>query len=135
MPSNSGILKNLSFSFSFLLFTVGIACVAFGLVELFPQTEILVSSFWVIFGFMAGITYIAFTLVSVGMKRSPESSILAIMSSIGVKMFFALAFVLIYRAKHDGLSLLFVLNFFSLYLLFTLFEISALLRNLRHQNK
>lgn len=86
------------------------------------------------FAFLGGITYIAYFLVILGMKISPESSILAIMASIGVKMFFALAFVLIFRAKQGGIDLLFVLNFFSLYLLFTLFEISALLRNLRHQN-
>lgn len=124
----------LKFSLSYLLFSAGIALLALFLPDLFPNTAIIAPSFWAMFAFLGGLTYIAYFLVALGIKNSPESSILAIMASIGVKMFFALAFVLIVRAKQGGLDLLFVLNFFSLYLLFTLFEISALLRNLRHQN-
>ncbi len=86
------------------------------------------------FGFLAGITYIAYMLVDIGVKRDPEVGIMAIMGSIAVKMIFCMAFVLIYSIKAKGIGLVFLLNFFSLYLLFTVFEVYCLLRNLRHQN-
>ena len=86
------------------------------------------------FGFLAGITYIAYMVVDIGIKRDPEVGIMAIMGSIAVKMLFCMGFVLIYSIKVMEIGLLFMLNFFSLYLLFTAFEIYCLLRNLRHQN-
>ncbi|MNW17406.1 hypothetical protein D3C71_2165850 [compost metagenome] len=60
---------------------------------------------------------------------------MAIMGSIALKMIFSMAFVLIYSLKGKENGFVFVLNFFSLYLLFSFFEIYCLLRNLRHQNK
>jgi len=86
------------------------------------------------FGFLAGITYIAYIIVDIGIKRDPEVGVMVIMGSIAVKMIFCMAFVLIYSIKAKGIGLVFLLNFFSLYLLFTAFEIYCLLRNLRHQN-
>ncbi|MCX2494113.1 hypothetical protein OQX63_11560 [Pedobacter sp. PF22-3] len=100
----------------------------------FPDKQLLVSNFWVMFGFLAGITYIAYMLVDIGVKRDPEVGVMAIMGSIAVKMIFCMAFVLIYSIKAKGIGLVFLLNFFSLYLLFTVFEVYCLLRNLRHQN-
>ncbi len=102
---------------------------------LFPETLILVSKFWLVFGFLAGITFIAYIVANLGMKRNPETGIMAIMGSIALKMLFSMAFVLIYSLKSKENGFVFVLNFFSLYLLFSTFEISSLLRNLRHQNK
>ncbi|MCX2432894.1 MULTISPECIES: hypothetical protein [unclassified Pedobacter] len=101
---------------------------------IFPEKQLFVKNFWVVFGFMAGITYIAYTLVDIGIKRDPEVGVMAIMGSIAVKMIFCMAFVLVYSIKAKGNGLLFALNFFSVYLLFTAFEIYCLLRNLRHQN-
>ncbi|WP_240755275.1 hypothetical protein [Pedobacter sp. SYP-B3415] len=102
--------------------------------NLFPQADLFVPKFWLIFGFLAGITFIAYILASLGLKSKPESGIMAIMASIGLKMIFCMAFVLIYSIKAKGNQITFTLNFFSLYLLFTAFEIFCLLRNLRHQN-
>ncbi len=100
----------------------------------FPNHSLLVANFWLMFGFLAGITYVAYTLVYIGIKRDPEVGIMAIMGSIAIKMIFCMAFVLIYSIKVKGIGLVFMLNFFSLYLLFTAFEVYCLLRNLRHQN-
>ena len=116
-----------------ILIGISVAIVA-TLPALFPNTLLFVSDFWLIFGFMAAITYIAYVLVNIGLKRNPQAGVMAIMGSIGVKMIFCMAFVLIYSIKANGDGLLFVLNFFSIYLLFTVFEMYCLLRNLRHQN-
>ena len=120
-------------SIYFIFVGILIAVVAI-LPILFPEKQILVKNFWVVFGFIAGITYIAYMLVDIGIKRDPEVGIMAIMGSIAVKMIFCMAFVLVYIIKAKGNGRLFVLNFFSVYFLFTAFEIYCLLRNLRHQN-
>ncbi|WP_231459029.1 MULTISPECIES: hypothetical protein [unclassified Pedobacter] len=100
----------------------------------FPGLQILVGSFWLIFGFIAGITYIAYFLAYVGINRNPEAGVMAILGSVILKMIFCMAFVLIYSINTKENGLLFVVNFFSVYLLFTAFEMYCLLRNLRHQN-
>jgi hypothetical protein len=89
----------------------------------------------VVFIFIAGITLIALIVASLGISRDPEMGVRAIMASIGVKMIFSMAFVLFYVVKIPVSSLLFVFNFFSLYFLFSGFEIYALLCNLRHSIK
>lgn len=125
------LAKFTSIYFIFVGLLIGIVAV---LPLLFPEKQFFVNNFWVMFGFLAGITYIAYMLVDIGVKRDPEVGIMAIMGSIAVKMIFCMAFVLIYSIKAKGIGLVFLLNFFSLYLLFTAFEIYCLLRNLRHQN-
>jgi len=131
--------KNISltlakFTSSYLIFVgllIGIIAV---LPTLFPDAQLFVNDFWLMFGFLAGITFIAYVLVDVGIKKDPEVGVMAIMGSIAVKMIFCMAFVLIYSIKDKGIGVVFLLNFFSLYLLFSVFEIYCLLRNLRHQN-
>ena len=115
----------------FIGLLIGITAV---LPVIFPAKPLFVSNFWLIFGFLAGITYIAYVVVDLGIKRDPEVGIMAIMGSIAVKMIFCMAFVLIYSIKIKEIGYLFMLNFFSLYLLFSAFEVYCLLRNLRHQN-
>jgi hypothetical protein len=109
--------------------------VASMLPSFFPGQTVLVPKFWLVFGFLGGITFIAYVVVYLGMKRNPETAIMAIMGSIALKMLFSMAFVLIYSLKSKENGFVFVLNFFSLYLLFSFFEIYCLLCNLRHQNK
>ena len=123
------------FTFSYLLYTAVLGVIAYSLSVAFPDLNILAAKFWVLFGFLAGITFIAYLLAYLGIKHHPETGIMAIMGSIALKMLFSMAFVLIYSMKSQERGLVLVLNFFSLYLLFSFFEIYALLRNLRHQNK
>jgi hypothetical protein len=109
--------------------------IAYGLQYQFQDTKILAPKFWIVFGFLAGITFIAYVVADLGIKRNPETGIMAIMGSIALKMIFSMAFVLIYSLNTKEKGMVFVLDFFSLYLLFSFFEIYTLLRNLRHQNK
>lgn len=119
----------------YILYTAILAVIAIALPYVFPNVNLLATKFWLIFGFLSLLTLIAYILAFFGIKRNPETGIMAIMGSIVLKMIFSMAFVLIYSLNHKGKDLLFVFNFFSLYLLFTCFEIYGLLRNLRHQNK
>ena len=119
----------------YILYTAVLAGTAVAIPYVFPSVSLLANKFWLIFGFLSVLTLIAYVLAFFGIKRNPETGVMAIMGSIVLKMIFSMAFVLIYSLNHKGKDLLFVLNFFSLYLLFTCFEIYGLLRNLRHQNK
>lgn len=119
----------------YILYTAILAGIAVALPFIFPNVSLLANKFWLIFGFLSMLTLIAYVLAFLGIKHNPETGVMAIMVSIGVKMLFSMAFVLIYSLNHKGKDLLFAFNFFSLYLLFTGFEIYGLLRNLRHQNK
>lgn len=123
------------FILSYLLYTALLAGIAIALPYLFPTVKLLANNFWLVFGFLGGLTFLAYVLAFLGIKRNPEAGVLAIMASIAIKMLFSMAFVLIYSLNNKGKDLVFVFNFFSLYLLFTFFEIYGLLRNLRHQNK
>ncbi|SMC64232.1 hypothetical protein SAMN04488524_1668 [Pedobacter africanus] len=128
-------LSLIKFTLSYLVYTAILGLVAYFLPLALPGVKLLVSKFWVLFIFLAGITFIAYILADLGIKRNPEAGIMAIMGSIALKMLFSMAFVLIYSQNTKEKGLVLVLNFFSLYLLFSFFEIYSLLRNLRHQNK
>jgi hypothetical protein len=128
-------LKLTKFTLFYILYTLILGGIAYALQYQFSDLRILASKFWVVFGFLAGITFIAYVVADLGIKRNPETGIMAIMGSIALKMIFSMAFVLIYSLNSKEKGMVFVLNFFSLYLLFSFFEIYCLLRNLRHQNK
>lgn len=128
-------LSTARFTVYYALYSALIAAIAYFIPLIFPNVQLLTGKFWVIYFFFAGITYIAYLGADFGLKRNPETGIMAIMGAIAVKMFFSMAFVLIYSLNSKEKGMVFVLNFFSLYLLFSFFEIYALLRNLRHQNK
>jgi hypothetical protein len=121
------------FTLFYVLYCCVLAAVSSAIPILFSDPSLLIGKFWVVFFFLGGLTYIAYVMAYLGMKRNPEVGIMAIMGSITLKMLFSLAFVLIYSQKGQGLGLSFLTNFFSLYLLFSFFEIYCLLRNLRHQ--
>ena len=125
------LTKFTSYYFILIGLLIGLAIV---MPLILPGFKILVGSFWLIFGFLAGITYIAYLLAYMGINRNPEAGVMAILGSVILKMIFCMAFVLIYSINTKENGVLFVVNFFSLYLLFTAFEMYCLLRNLRHQN-
>lgn len=122
--------KFTSYYFIFIGILIGLVIL---LANLFPATLIFVQKFWLIFGFLAGITYIAYVLVAIGIKRDAQMGVMAIMGANAVKLLFCMAFALVYILKVPGNAQVFLANFFSLYLLFSAFEIYCLLLNLRHQ--
>ena len=90
---------------------------ALAIKQFFPLA--ITDKFWLIFGFISGLTFIAYLLAYVGIKRNPQIGVFAILGSVIIKMLFAMSFVLIYSLKQTKGDMAFALNFFSLYLLFT----------------
>jgi len=123
------------FTLLYLIYCGIIAAAAFAIPTIFSDPGLLINKFWVVFFFLSGITYIAYVVAYLGLKRNPEVGVMALMGSITLKMLFSLAFVLIYSQKNPQIGVIFLVNFFSLYLLFTGLEVYGLVRNLRHQNK
>ncbi len=118
----------------FVLFVALMTAVS-GVLASFDATSHLFSpDFWLVFVFFALVTFVAYATALVGIKQAKEAGVMVIMVAFFVKLLSSLVFVLIYSKKHDEVELRFIFNFFILYLLFSLFEILGLLRNLRHQN-
>jgi hypothetical protein len=84
---------------------------------------------------MAGITLLVYFLSIIGLKIDGEHQPLILLGGVVIRLLGSLAFVLVYLNKTQVDPILFVVNFFSIYFLFTVFEIYCLLRNLRHQIK
>lgn len=100
----------------------------------FP-TQLLIPYFWATFGFMATITLIIYLLSCLGLKIGGDHQSFILLAAIVLRLLLTLSFLLIYTQKVKVEAVLFMTNFFSLYLLFTVFEIYCLLCNLRHQIK
>lgn len=124
----------LHFTIRFIGFSGLIAGLAFLLPVLFPNVALIAGDFWLAFIFIALITWLAYLIAFLGMKNSEQGGVMIIMVAFMVKLLAAAVFVLIYSRKEVSVSLQFIFNFFILYLLFSVFEILGLLRNLRHQN-
>lgn len=102
---------------------------------LLPQVLILSPNFTLLIGFLFILTLLAFILSYFGIKKSAELGVFALLGGSVLKMIFALTFVfLLFRNSPENQFVL-VLNFFSIYFLFTIFEVIVLLRILRDQNK
>lgn len=100
-----------------------------------PADTVLIPKFWVVFGTIAFLTLIAYILSWFGIRKGAEVSVFTVLGGIVMKMIFCMVFVLVYLLKFRVNDIQFVVNFFSLYFLYTAFEVYCLLRNLRHQNK
>ncbi len=124
-----------NFAIYYLLLVV-ITASGFYLLDYFiSPTPILIPHFWLVFTFMAGITLIIYFLSIVGIKKGGELQPFILLGGIVIRLLASMSLVLIYITNIKVNSILFILNFFSIYLLFTVFEIYCLLRNLRHQIK
>jgi hypothetical protein len=96
---------------------------------------IFIAKFWVMFVFVAGITFMAINVCLLAITSSVSNTSFIILSANTIKLLFCMFFALFYLQNFKVNSLYFIVCFFSVYLLFTSFEIYTLLLNLRHLNK
>lgn len=118
----------------FFIFSVFIFGLPYGLSYIIGED--LVSEHYVpLFIFLFVLTTIVYVLSFFGMKKSGQTSVLALLGGLTLKMIFSLAMVLMLLLKDADNQKVLAGNFFYIYFLFTLFEVICLLRNLRDQNK
>jgi hypothetical protein len=87
------------------------------------------------FGFMAALTLGVYLISVFGLNIEGKNQAFIVLSAIVFRFLGSMVFVLIYLQKNSVDGILFIANFFSVYLLLTIFEIYSLLRILRHQTK
>lgn len=119
----------------FFIFTGVLIIISWILKEQLNLGDYFIPKYWVIFGFMAGITIMVFVLSWFGIKNGGEGQVLTSLVGIVIRLLFSMLIVLFYLNTNKVDPIIFVINFFSLYFLFTAFEIYCLLINLRHQIK
>ncbi len=117
----------------YLLFTIILVIAIQSAQSLYPY--ILIPNFWVIFGFIAGITLLAINIcLAVSISKNPHSTFIILAVNV-IKLLFCMTLAIFYLQIYTVKPVLFIANFFLVYLWFTAFEIYTLLLNLRHLNK
>lgn len=124
-----------NFTIYYLMLVICTASGFYFLDYFIDSTPILIPHFWLVYTFMAGITLIIYILSIIGIKKGSDHQAFILLGGIVIRLLASMALVLIYIVNIKVNSILFILNFFSIYLSFTVFEIYCLLRNLRHQIK
>jgi len=118
---------------SYLLFTLLLAVPPMLLIYN-GDTDLITVHFWLIFAFLSGLTFFAVMLVLVVHVRKPDFAAQAFLAATTVKILACLIFIFIFLTKNKVNKLVFISDFFYIYLLNTAFEVYILLRNLRHKN-
>jgi hypothetical protein len=124
----------LGFIVAFTGYAIVIAGGALALQDWLQPTAVLSPNFWLLLGFLYFLTLIVYVLSVLGIKRGGEAGVLSILGGIIIKFLLAASLFLVILLKSNENQLVLGLNFFSIYLLFTVFEVIFLLRILRHQN-
>ncbi len=118
---------------SFFIFSTVLCLIALWIQ--YYYLELLIPHFWVVFFFFVVITFIALTIAYRGIYSQKSDATVFLLTTIVVKMIGILCFATVYIYKFQVNSILFIINFFSLYLCFSCFEVKSLLINLRHEKK
>jgi len=116
-------------------FALLVASGAIALQFFYGDTPVLAPHFWLLFAVVFLLTLAAYVLSDLGIRKGGEMSIYSLIGGLFVKLFACLAVVAVLIVKFPENKLITALNFFSLYFLFTAFEVICLLRNLRDQNQ
>ena len=117
-----------------LLFSAGIALVAFALYST-VLSKFYLTIFPYILLFFTAVSLIShYVLIKAGQSRITKFST-SFMGATSFKLFLYLIFIIAYLLIDKSNALVFVLTFFVIYLLFTIFETSALLKDLDNTNK
>lgn len=113
---------------------VGILFVLVQILSRFIQPDLWISEYFnIIIFFQYALTIIVFALSIFGIKRGPEIGVFTLLGGIVIKLILSLSLFLVLFLKGVDNQLILGLNFFSTYLLLSVFEVIYLLRNLRHQ--
>lgn len=122
------------FTIQWISFTLMMIAISMFLAHQMAPKVVLVSIYWYLLAFMSILSFVSFTVVHYANQKGSEAGINGMMIGIGIKLFLSMILLVIVGKKMHLDKVLFMVNFFSLYFLFSFFEIRAMLRNLRHQN-
>ena len=72
-------------------------------------------------------TSLVYSMVSVSITKKPTKMVIYFMGATTIKLFLSLLFLAIYAMTHAGAAKGFIVVFFIFYMLFTAFEVAALI--------
>jgi uncharacterized membrane protein YozB (DUF420 family) len=98
-------------------------------------TDSLIPGFWLIFQFFSSLTFLICLGVIWGQQKNETLGGQIFLGATTLKLILCMFLALVYLHKYKVNDIVFVLNYFYLYFLYTAFEIYSLLSNLRVQNK
>lgn len=88
---------------------------------------------WMIVAFFALLTLVFHWITMNAARRKPQYFIRYYMGSTAIRMFLLILIIVIYRFQLKDTIKPFALGFMAHYFLFTVFEVSALLKQLKNQ--
>jgi hypothetical protein len=98
----------------------------------FPHIVALYS--WVLFAYLAGLTALSYYLINKGLKTQDAFDFYnASMGSTAIRLLLSGTVLFIYFYFYKDNQIHFAVTFFSLYFAFTIFEINALLKNMKNK--
>ncbi|WP_345948560.1 MULTISPECIES: hypothetical protein [unclassified Mucilaginibacter] len=95
----------------------------------------LIPGFWLIFQFFSSLTFLISLSVIWAQQKNGTLGGQVFLGATTLKLLLCMTIALIYTHRYKVNDIVFVLNYFYLYFLYTAFEIYSLLSNLRVQNK
>jgi hypothetical protein len=110
---------------------IALFAIAFFLADYFGPIGFLDSSKWYILIFFSALSYLLSLLNKGGLVSSGDNFIQYYLAFTAIRMVGSLIFIATFILLGHENPILFILNFFALYLCFTMFEIINLYRNLR----
>ena len=123
------------FTILFTVLTAFLVVLSWLLKDVFGFGQYFIPAYWVVFGFLAGVTFLVYGISLLGLKIGGGNQALLALVGITIRLLMSMVVVLVYLNKYQVDPIIFVFNFFSIYFIYTVFEISCLLLNLRHQIK
>jgi hypothetical protein len=126
-------LKILTAVISFAVFTLFLAAPPLYALHN-GYANIIIPNFWVLFGFISGLTFITVMLILINQQINPGMYAQTFLAATVVKILASLSFTVVFILKNDVNKVVFASDFLYVYFLNTAFEVYVLLRNLRNQN-
>lgn len=122
------------FLISFIIFNVFAAIIPLLVQLFFPEKKYLIPGFWWVFALFAVVNIVFYVIATWGHNISDKASVRAFVGGTSVKFLLWMIFVFVYLRNFAVNGTVFMVNFFYLYLANTVFEVKALISNLRNQN-
>ncbi|SNS08712.1 hypothetical protein SAMN06295967_10385 [Belliella buryatensis] len=122
------------FTIRILLLTLVLAGVIY-MFQNYIQPAWIHDSIWKILSFFALLTWVTGTFVHYLIKLSKENSPNILLGATAIRFLASLGFIVIYLFLDVENIILFVINFFIIYLFYLIFDIYGLIANLRPHSK
>ncbi len=118
-----------SIHFKYLVMSLLLGGIILLLQFLLPQ--LIHSSIWIIFGFMAGLSYLLGVVTGWLYRQSPENLLSLKLLGMVIRILSSLGFIGILAVLELENIILFIANFFIIFLFYLIFDIYIFISNLR----